>query len=299
MRILVFGAGAMGSLFGSRLSIRNHVTLVGRREHVRAIREKGLVVRGETKGVFYIDAIENVEEYEGYPDLILIAVKSYDTEDAVREIVRRFGKEIYVVSLQNGLDNLDKMKKHLGEDRIILALTTEACTFSRPGEVLHTGRGKTILGSLTEIDMVEKLREELNLVGFEAEISKDIIRDMWRKAMINACINPLTALLEVENGRLKNPVLFEIVRRVCRECVDVAVAKGLDIEYDDMLKEVEEVIDATSRNLSSMLQSLMRGRKTEIDSINGYICKVGGEYGIRTEMNDLLVKLIRMKEARR
>lgn len=296
MKILIFGAGAIGSLFGARLSVHNDVTLLSRKEHVEKIRNNGLVIKGKTKGVYHPTAISTLDEYEGKPDLVIVTVKSYDTERAVGDIVDKFGVEIPVMSLQNGLDNLEKMRRYLTEDKILLALTTEACTFLKPGEVEHTGTGKTLVGSLQRSDIVGRICTEFRKAGFRTMVSRNIIRDMWKKAIVNACINPLTAILEVKNGFLMDDVLGSIVEDICQECIDVARSAGVEMDFNEMIKEVTSVIESTSENLSSMLQSILKGKKTEIDSINGYICKLGRRYGKDIKLNNTLVNLVKMRE---
>ena len=296
MRILVFGAGAIGSLFGAKLSLYNDVTLLSRKEHVESIRKNGLILKGKTEGIYRVDAVYALDHYTGKPDVIIITVKSYDTRKAIQEVVNRFGREIRVMSLQNGLDNLEKMEEFISRERIFLGLTTEGCIFLKPGEVLHAGRGKTVVGSLEKNEFVHDIVHEFRRAGFDTDVSRDIIRDMWKKAVVNACINPLTAIFEIKNGELKKEILFDIVKEICMESVDVARAHGIYIEFEEMIEEVRNVIESTSENLSSMLQSIRRKKKTEIDSINGYICKVGKKYGKDVKMNSLLTDLVKIRE---
>lgn len=296
MRILVFGAGAIGSLFSAKLSLYNDVTLLSRKEHAESIKKNGLILRGKTEGVYHVDAIHTLDHYTGKPDIIIITVKSYDTREAIQEVVNKFGREIRVMSLQNGLDNLEKIEEFIRRDRIFLGLTTEGCIFLKPGEVLHAGTGKTIVGSPEKNEFVHDVMHEFRRAGFDTEISQDIIRDMWKKAIVNACINPLTAIFEIKNGELKREILFDIVKDICMESVDVARASGLDIGFEEMIEGVRNVIESTSENLSSMLQSIRRKKKTEIDSINGYICKVGKKYGKDVKMNSLLTDLVKIRE---
>ena len=296
MRILVFGAGAIGSLFGAKLSKYNDVTLLGREDHVSVIRRRGLIVRGKTRGIFHVDAISKLDEYETEPDVIMLTVKSYDTEDALKDIIEHFGKDICVMSIQNGLDNLEKMERYLDRRKIIIGLTTEGCTFLKPGEVKHSGEGVTVIGSLDNLDLAKQICKEFNKAGIKAKLSNDIKMDMWKKAIVNACINPLTAVFGVKNGFLKDEVLFEMVKDICRECIEVSKSVGIKIEYDEMLKEIEKVIESTSENISSMLQSIIRKRRTEIDSINGYICDLGRKAGIETRINRILMGLVKIRE---
>lgn len=296
MKILIFGAGAIGSLFGARLSRYNNVTLLSRKKHAESINKNGLKISGKTEGVYHLKAIYNLRDFGDDPDLIILTVKAYDTENAVKEIVEKFGKHINLLSLQNGLDNLDKIKKYVDPEEILMGVTTEASIFVKPGEIIHTGIGKTVIGSIAENPMLNQIYKKFKEAGFETILSNDIMEEIWKKGIVNACINPLTATLEVKNGYLKNDVLFEIIKDVCKESLDVARANGIDLDFDEMLREVSQVIDSTSENISSMLQSIIRGRKTEIDSINGYISDLGKRFGIETRLNELLTKLVKIRE---
>jgi len=296
MKILIFGAGAIGSMFGAKLSRYNDVTLLGRKEHMQKVRERGLILRGKTRAVFYLDAISRLEYYKARPDIVIVTVKSYDTDDAINDIAEYFGRDINVMSLQNGLDNIEKMRRFFDKERIFIGLTTEASLFLKPGEIEHTGRGKTIIGSLKNNKFLEQLYREFVKAGFRTRISNDIERDMWRKAIINACINPLTAIFGIKNGVLKEKILFEIVKDICRESIEVARGVGIKLDYEEMLREVREVIDLTSENLSSMLQSIIKGKRTEIDSINGYIYNLGKKIGLESKLNKLLTELVKIRE---
>jgi 2-dehydropantoate 2-reductase len=298
MRIVVMGAGAIGSLFGALLCKKNKVFLIARRPHVKAIRERGLLVRGKTKLKVRVPAFENVNDIGFSPDLLILTVKSYDTETSMREACKIINRETIVLSLQNGLDNIEKIERIVASDQIIAGVTTNGALFSAPGSIIHTGKGKTILGELNKrvSKRLQNIVSTFNESGIETGISKDIFKEIWIKAIINSCINPLTAFFECKNGYLlQNPLLEKIVEMVCNESTSVAIANGIELSHEVMIEKTREVIRRTCDNYSSMLQSIRRGKRTEIDSINGKLVEIGERCNLDTPLNKILTSLIKYR----
>jgi 2-dehydropantoate 2-reductase len=150
MNIIIFGAGAIGSLFGGILAKNNNVYLISRKNHVEQVRKKGLRIIGKTNLNVKVLSCEKVEDILFSPDLIIISVKSYDTENAVYEIKKIIGKNTFVMSLQNGLDNIQKIEKIVDKNKLFVCITTHGSVFSKPGVVIHTGVGKTKIGAIVK-----------------------------------------------------------------------------------------------------------------------------------------------------
>ena len=150
MNIVVVGAGAIGSFFGAMLSKNNNVFLIGRNAHVDAINKNGLKVDGKTKVNARVEAFTSAKDVSITPDLVIFAVKSYDTEYALRSAESLIGNNTYVMSLQNGLDNVEKIQKIVKSDRICVCITTHGVVFSKPGFIRHTGTGRTIIGCFND-----------------------------------------------------------------------------------------------------------------------------------------------------
>lgn len=292
MNIVVMGAGAIGSLFGAYLSKKNAVALVGRSSHVNAINQNGLTIEGKTQLNVKIHAVDSVDKIPFSPDLLIITVKSYDTESAIKEVKLNIGDDTIVMSLQNGLDNIEKIEKNVNHEKIIACTTTHGVVFSKPGLIKHTGMGKTTLGALTSGNTknAESIANMLNDVGIKTTVSDDIIKEIWIKAIVNSSINPLTALFNCKNGYLlENLVLENILEKICEESTSIASAFGIDVTPSSMIRKTKEVVKETCENRSSMLQSILQGKKTEIESINGKIVEVGRKHDIKTLMNEILV----------
>jgi 2-dehydropantoate 2-reductase len=295
VKFLVFGAGGLGSLVGGLLSQRHSVVLVGRREHVKAIARRGLRITGRTEAIVRPVAVEDVSGADT-PDVILVTVKAYDTPRAV-EALEPFWKTSTFLSLQNGLGNEDLLASKA--EKVLGGVTNQGVTFLGPGEVHHAGAGETYIGpykGTTEadaVDVVEAFRE----CGMPCSLAKDIRRELWLKAVVNACINPLTGLLGVRNGYLQeSEELRDLVRRIVSEGVHVAEAHGISLQQEDVLERVWYISSATADNKSSMLQDLERGRRTEVDAINGEIVRTGRRLGISCEVNAFLVSLVKAAE---
>jgi len=296
MNILIFGAGAIGSLFGGLLSRNNNVFLVARKPHIDEINKNGLTIKGKTELNLNIKASTDIKDIDFEPDLIILTVKSYDTEKAMLELKNIIGKNTYLLSLQNGLDNISKIKRYIDDKNILVGITTQASFFCKPGVIMHTGKGQTSLGFLykNQLETLNKIKKIFNDSKIDTDLSKDIFREMWEKAIINSCINPLTAFFRCNNGYLlKNPILENLLEKICRESTKIANKKGIKISYEEILEKTKEVIKKTSENKSSMLQSINKNNETEIDSINGMFTKIAKKEKVEYLINEMLVYSIK------
>jgi len=296
MKIVVLGAGAMGSLFGGLLSKKNDVTLVSRKTHVQTIKKNGLKITGKTKLKVNIVALDSISKIGFSPDLLILTVKSYDTEAAIKEAKSIIGNKTVVLSLQNGLDNIEKIYKTVDERNVVAGITTHGVFFSKPGVIKHTGIGETILGELNgkKTERIKQISDIFRSSGIETKISTDIFREIWIKAVVNSSINPLTTFFQCKNGYLlKNPILERIVEKICEESTRIANSAGIYISYDDTIKKTKEVVRITSENYSSMLQSIKKDGRTEIESINGKLVGLGKKNNVETLLNEALIYSIK------
>ncbi|MEM2924579.1 MAG: 2-dehydropantoate 2-reductase [Methanocellales archaeon] len=296
MQIAVMGAGAIGSLFGALLAREGYdVTLIGREAHVKAILERGLRVSGLEEFNIRIKAFTRAVE----ADLFLFTVKSYDTEQAARAIP--VGGKTVVLTLQNGIGNEEIIASVVGVERVISGKTSYGSTLVEPGHIRYTGAGETIVGELDGrvTERVRAIAELFNSAGIKTSIARDMRMKIWEKLIINAGINAITAITGLKNGEiLKFEELKELMRLAIEEAVAVARASGIAIR-DDMVERTEAVARATAENQSSMLQDVKRGKRTEIEAINGAIVKLGERYGIPTPVNRALTALVKGIEGRR
>ena len=223
-------------------------------------------------------------------------MKSYDTKNTIKETKSIIGENTLVMSLQNGLDNLERIEKYVNRDKIIACTTTHGVVFSKPGFIKHTGVGKTVLGTITKGNEQnsKSIAKLLSEAGIKTTISEDIIKEIWIKAIVNSSINPLTSLFNCKNGYLlENPILENILEKICEESTCIAEAYGIDVTSSSMIKKTKEVVRDTYENHSSMLQSIMQGKKTEINSINRVLVGIGKKHKINTLYNEVLVYSIK------
>jgi len=297
MKIAVVGAGAMGSLFGGLLAASGEeVTLVDVwREHVESINAEGLRIGGhEGSRTIRVNATTDPSSV-GPVDLIILFVKSYDTIKATRDALPMVSEGTVFLSLQNGLGNIEKVSEAAVSGRVIPGTTAHGCTLIGPGEIVHAGRGPTIIGEpngrVTE--RARDIRDALEGAGFETEISGNINGALWSKVLVNVGINPLTALKGLRNGELlDDPEIKETMRRAVEEAIEVAEGLGIDLGPGDHVEHVYDVARATAMNRSSMLQDVDRGRRTEIEALNGAVVRLAKGLGVDVPVNEALTAAV-------
>ncbi|KUO74531.1 MAG: 2-dehydropantoate 2-reductase [Clostridia bacterium BRH_c25] len=304
MKIAIIGSGAMGSLYGGFLSNAGYKVylLDVWQEHVDRINNNGLIISEQDKDIkAYPKATSKACEI-GEVDLAVVFVKSTATSEALNCSKAVIGKNTIVLSLQNGYGNIEEIEKTVERDNIIAGTTAHGATMLGSGHIRHAGHGITHIGAVSGkisgkvIDTAEALRR----AGFDTDLSRDVMKLIWNKLIVNVGINALTAIVNVKNGEL---ALSEETRLLMGEAVSeaVAVAKalGMDFEKTDAINQVIQVAEKTSENLSSMLQDVRKGRRTEIDYINGAIVKEGKKANINTPVNFVLTNLVKAIENKR
>jgi 2-dehydropantoate 2-reductase len=297
MNICVFGAGAIGSLFAGILSKNNQVNCVARKPHVHEVNKHGLMITGKTQLHKNIPFFETIDQINEIPELIIITVKSYDTEQAAKKIATAISDKTIILSLQNGLDNIEKITKHISKKQVLAGITSHGSLFIQSGIIKHTGYGKTRIGELNSnlSDRLRLLQTMFIKAGISTEISSNIKKEIWKKAIVNASINSLTAIFQCNNGYLlTNPILSELVNKICTESTIIANANGFNINQEDMLEYTKEVIDNTKMNISSMFQSIRQKKKTEIHAINGAIKKYGNKKKCDVQLNEVITNIVTM-----
>ncbi|MHA1135639.1 MAG: ketopantoate reductase family protein [Candidatus Thorarchaeota archaeon] len=303
MKIVVVGSGSIGSLYGAYLSTKegNEVILVGRNPHIAAIRAKGLHIQGimgERK--FHLNAVEDASEIED-ADLILLTTKTYDSIPAIKTAKHLIDKGAYVMLIQNGLGTEERVAEELQTTRVLRATTCMGALRIGPGIVEATGCGLTELGSRypENYAYVLELTEMLRKCGFDIRASENIEGVVWTKTLVNCGINPVGALTGFKNGEVyKNPELRGLVIRLVEEAVEIVEALGIELTTEDPVRYALGTAKATGDNINSMLQDIMAGKRTEIDSITGEIIRLGKELGIDTPSNETVYALVKAIESK-
>lgn len=298
MKIVIVGPGAIGCLFAYMLAKgkTNEVWLLDR-DPARAeiISANGITLEGS-------DTVRNLRATAdpnniGIADLILICVKSYDTESASRSILSIVGNDTGILTLQNGLYNVETVARILSIGNIMAGVTSHGATTLGIGHVRHAGTGKTIIGAYKSRSNKEKIgqvADTLSLSGIQTEVTDDIYSVIWGKLIINSAINAVSALTRLRNGQL---LMCEETRKlleyVATESASVAHACNIALPYDDPVFAVENTCQLTSQNISSMLQDVLRAKRTEVDAINGAIVKEAVKVGAKAPINTALTCLVK------
>jgi 2-dehydropantoate 2-reductase len=298
MKILVVGAGAIGTLFGVKLKKAGHDVnfLVKNNSIVSTLRSNGfsLIEKGERETVNCpVFSTDNIPHRDF--DLILLAVKAPDTEGAILSL--RGIETKYLLALQNGMGQQEIIRDYFGEDRILIGVTGEGALYISPGVVEHTGRGETVVTSYKDESGAIHVAEIFKGAGFKTLVENNVEYVLWGKLIINSAINPISALTGRRNGELlKSVELLGLMREILKEGILVANSIGIELPYTPFLNRLEEILKKTALNKSSMLQDIERKRKTEIDYINGYILKRAKEKNIDVPLNRAFYILIKALE---
>ena len=305
MKIAVLGAGAMGSLFGGRLSaVKNCRVLLYdiNKEHLDTIARQGLAIEAADASArtFHPEVAASPADVRG-SDVFIVFVKANATKEVAERFAPFAGPETLALTLQNGLGNAEVLSSRFGEARTAAGVTSEGATYLGPGRIRHAGRGFTYLAmSDGDNSKLAPLSELLSAAGFENHLETEVDSLIWSKLIVNVGINALTALLGVPNGRLLDlEKARELMADLVAEASAVAAARGVRLTFADPLKAVLEVARKTADNRSSMLQDVDRDRPTEIDMINGAVVREADQLGISVPVNRTLTRLVSALELAR
>lgn len=301
LNIVIFGVGAMGSLFGSRLSEVAHVTLFGNwAEQIETIRRDGLTI-SYPDGSTTRHTLRITNNLADLPpaDVALILVKSYQTERAAQQAAQILKPDGLAITLQNGLGNREILADVIGSRRAGLGITAQGATVLAPGQLYHAGQGPTYLADMPgQTVRLAKTAALFNRASLETSLVENADSLVWGKLAINAGINPLTALLGIPNGALvEDERLSQMMAAAASEVAQVAAAQGIRLPYEDAAHRTAEVSRATASNRSSMLQDVSRAAPTEIEAISGAVVRFGKRLGIPTPVNEFLLRTVKAKEA--
>lgn len=299
MNIVVVGPGALGCLLAAFLAEAGQEVLLldHRPDRAELINRQGLMVEG-ISGEHRVRAPVSVSPEEGAgAELVLVCVKAYNTASAIEPLVPILGPQTRVLTLQNGLGNVETLSTACGPERVWGGVTAQGATVLGPGHIRHAGAGETLIGAVSGSDQETSLTDVaavFNQAGLPTRVEPMVDSLIWSKLIINVGINPLTAITRLRNGQLlDHPGTQWVMEQAVREAVAVAQAQGVKLIYPDPLARVKEVARATAGNIASMLQDVRAQRQTEIEQINGAIAALGRRLGLPTPINETLTNLVR------
>lgn len=295
MKIAVLGAGSVGCYFGGMLARDGHpVVLIGRPQHVDAVNRDGLLM--DTASFREHVPMQARTDAAGLRDaqLVLCCVKSPDTERAAADMAPHLDPGAIVLSLQNGVDNAERLQALLGRE-VGAAVVYVATEMAGPGHLKHHGRGELVIGPSAASDGLVRM---FAAAGVPVQISDNVVGELWGKLILNCAFNAMSAITQLPYGRLiRGEGVEDAMRDVVAECLAVAAGLGVTVP-GDAWEAVQRIARTMPTQLSSTAQDLARGKPSEIDHLNGLVMRKGRDLGIATPANRLLHALVKLLESR-
>jgi 2-dehydropantoate 2-reductase len=293
MRIAVMGAGAVGCYYGGMLSRAGHqVILIGRPQHVEAIRQHGLLMdTTDFRAYVPVRASSEVSDIQG-ASLVLCCTKSNDTENAAAMMAPFVGNDTIVLSLQNGVDNAERLHAQLlrAVHPVVVYVAVEMLG---PGHLKHHGRGELVVGPSA---MSAEMLADFSRAGVPVHVSDNVVGELWAKLILNCAYNAISAITKLPYGILfENEGARNLMRMVVDECLAVAQRESITLPGDSW-QGVERIAATMAGQFSSTAQDLMRGRRSEIDHLNGHIVGRGRALAIDTPTNQTLYHIVKLLE---
>jgi 2-dehydropantoate 2-reductase len=305
MKILVMGAGAVGAFYGARLQQAGEdVVLCARGDNLRALREKGLEIKsfkGDLK--IAVKATENPREFAPY-DLILFAVKSYDTEASARQLEGCLAKDGILMTIQNGVENEEILCRFFPRESVMGGNSRVGAELVAPGKILHTAIGVIEFGELDgrETPRAQRLAEIFKRAGIFGELATDLKTIRWYKLMGNNSTNSVSALTRSTLGQmLEDPEGYNLVRTLMLETLAVGRAEGAkvtDDRVDLQLQQIQKNLNAYAIKTST-LQDLEKGKRLEYDAISGAVVRAARRHGMRVPATETVYALLKLLDKSR
>jgi len=293
--LIIIGTGALALLFGSRLAAAGiDISILGTWvEGLDALEKEGIrVAFPDGEQSYPVRVFKDPAELPE-SQYALVLVKSWQTERAAKQLTQLLSSDGVALTLQNGFGNVEILSNYLGEERTAQGITTYGATLLKPGLVRPGGEGLISLQEHPRLSKIAKLFQQANLA---VQMIPDLTSMIWGKLVINAAINPVSALLGVKNGQLlESSFSKELMAMVALETAQVGQAVGVEFNFSDPVQVAEAVAEATAENKSSMLQDIIRGAPTEIDVLCGAVVELGRKYGVDTPYNHMLWNLVKAR----
>jgi 2-dehydropantoate 2-reductase len=301
LRVLVAGAGAIGQWLGLKLlQTGQDVTLLARPRHVEAIRAGGLRVAGLTDAHAHVAAVAGLAEATGSFDCIILTCKAHQTAALAPEVAPRLKRDGVLLSLQNGLGNAEKLRQVLPRDRIAIGLTSHGVTVEKPGVLRHAGQGATLVGPFAGANeaAARTAFRVLAQAGLDPEWQDAMRGFVWRKALVNAGINPVGALHGAKNGEiLKRSELRRLCLGLVKEAEGLAKLARVPLPPGDLQQLAITTLERTALNKCSMLQDVEAKRPTEVEQLTGRLVRLARSMRVAMPLNDSVYARLKSLEA--
>jgi 2-dehydropantoate 2-reductase len=296
LKIAVMGAGAVGSYYGGMLARAGHdVTLIARPLHVAAIAQDGLRLQTAAFDEQISLAASSEASAVHGASLVLFCVKSLDTETAGALMRPHLAADALVLTLQNGVDNADRLRAVLPQHAVAAAVVYVATEMAGPGHVKHHGRGELVIEPSRHS---EAAKQTLIAAGVPTEISGNVRGELWAKLILNCAYNAVSAITQLPYGKtVAGEGVQDVMKEVVAECLAVAQAEGVQVA-GDVDAAIRKIAETMPSQFSSTAQDLARGKRSEIDYLNGLIVRRGEALGIATPANRVLWALVKLLEGK-
>ena len=300
-KIVVVGAGAVGSFFGGLLAKAGEsVTLIGRAAHLKAIEKHGLRIDskawGREESIHGFELSETIQAV-AKAELVLFCVKSTQTAAMAQSMQGLLPANAVVLSMQNGVENPETLQRLLPEARVVPVAVYVALSLAAPGLVRHFGRGELVVGPSSP--WLEATAERLRKAGIGVTVSNQVMRDLWLKLVVNTAFNAISAVTQKTYGEMfAEPSVQVTVQQLTREAVAVAQAEGHDISFDQGWQAVQAIAQSMAGQRSSTAQDLAAGKPTEIDFLNGTVARCAEAHGLSVPVTKALWSIVRLMEGR-
>ncbi|NPA12709.1 MAG: 2-dehydropantoate 2-reductase [Aquificae bacterium] len=309
MNILVYGLGAVGTVFATFLKEKGHTVYgITKRKYIKFFKDNTLYVSGiwgEHKatldGVFY-----NLKQLSDKRfDVVLLTVKSYDTKKAVKQLKGIVKKDTFLILAQNGYGNYETAKQFIPPENILLARVIFGAKVEKPSQaVITVNADDVVIGQPENLGSEERIKKVVNQIksaGIPARYDKDVYKILWDKILYNCALNPLGALLGATYGQLAdNPATRKTMNNIIKEIFTVAKANSIQLRWKNPTEYInhfyQNLIPPTREHYPSMYYDLQAGKKTEIDALNGAVVKLGKKKGVKTPVNETVVSLVKFAE---
>ena len=305
LKVAVLGAGAMGCLFGGLLSEKGlNVTLIDVwKEHVDEINKNGLKMDGHGGDRFIKVPATSDPSTIGKVDAVIVMCKATALEPALKSIINIIGDKTVFMSFQNGIGHEAIIKSIVGDEKVIGGTTTQASNILGPGHIMNHAALPSWIGEYDGgiTDRITEIADTFTAHNLEMIAAEDVKKRKWMKLFALTAIGPLSAIFDLHHTDLyinnnANDVSRSLGKEIILETRDVALADGVDVSEDECLFMFNKIVDSKQTNKSSMAFDILYKRKSEIDFISGAVSKIAKSHGIETPLNDLMYKMIKIKE---
>jgi 2-dehydropantoate 2-reductase len=298
MRIAIIGAGGVGGYFGARLTAAGEdVTFLARGAHLAAIRQHGLRLESP-KGDLHLPQVKATEDVAsiGAVDIVLLTVKMYDLASAAAQLQPLLGSNTAVVTLQNGVEAVDIVSRHVGRPHVVGGVAYVAAVIAEPGLIRHTSLDALIFGELDgrRSDRLAALEAACQRAGFGARVSEQIDVDLWSKFARLSVFSGMTSVTRSPMGVLRSdPDLYAMLQAACAETISVGRARGVPLP-DTVMEEIIQMVQGLPPHAkASMLEDLERGRRLELPWLSGAVVRLGREAGVATPIHSFIATVLK------